>query len=130
MVGEAYEDLDFDGQFDAKRVYNAKSEIIAQAIYLDGTWKEILRINDDGLFLKIGKYYADDGTAFSTEGEQRTHYVFKSGAGWKVERTDRASDGWHTDPNDPVGEGQWIDDITRIRKEQKGRLTRLPERKQ
>jgi hypothetical protein len=129
LVGETYEDLDFDGQFDAKRVYNSKSEMVAQAIYLDGLWKEILRVNDDGVFLKIGKYYSDSGTAFFVEGEQRTHYRFVSGVGWAVEDIDRASDGWDTDPADPVGKGEWFDDISRILKEQKGVLSRLPVRK-
>jgi hypothetical protein len=126
MRGETYDDIDFDGQFDAKRVYNKKHEIVSMSIYLDGACKEICRVNDAGLFLKVGKYYPKQCDAFYTEGELRTHYRFQRGVGWKIHRTDRSSDGWQVDRNHAVDGKTLLDDITRIKAEQRGELTRFP----
>jgi hypothetical protein len=129
VTGEVYDDIDFNGPFDAKRVYNSESELVSMSLHLYGQWQEILRINADSLFLKVGKCYPDKGTAFSTQGEQRTHYRFQPGAGWQIEKIDRAGVGWPPDPNDPMNRGQRRDDITRIKSEQDEMWMRLPEAK-
>jgi hypothetical protein len=130
ITGEVYDDLDFNGQFDAKRVYNSERQLVGMSLYVYSQWQEILRVNADGLFLQVGKYYRDKGTAFSSQGEQRTHYRFEPGVGWQIEKVDRASVGWPPDPNDPMNRGQRRDDITRIKSEQHGKLMQLPEAKQ
>lgn len=126
MSGEVYDDIDFDGQFDAKRIYNESSEIISMSIYVEGTWKEICRVNESGLFLKVGKYYPKQREAFSTEVEARTHYRFYPGAGWKVDRVEDSEVGWQIDETNAIDGQTRIDDVTKLRTEQQGVLTRFP----
>lgn len=48
-VGEYYEDIDFDGHFDAKKVYNEKGEIASFYIFIKGRWQEVCHYSFDEL---------------------------------------------------------------------------------
>jgi len=48
-VGEYYEDIDFDGHFDAKLVYNEKGEIVSFHIFIKGQWREVCKYSFDKL---------------------------------------------------------------------------------
>ena len=129
MVGDMYQDIDVDGLFDAKRVYNAKSEVISESIFLEGSWKEICRVTEDGVFLQVGQLRSEDHEAFLTQGEQRTHYVFTPGVGWKIDSTEPSSVKWRIKEGHVINGQTLVDDMTKIRLEQEGVLTRYPERK-
>lgn len=129
IVGDMYQDIDVDGQFDAKRVYNARSKVVSESIFLEGSWKEICRVNEDGLFLKIGQLRSEDRKAFLTQGEQRTHYVFHPGVGWRIDSTEPSCVKWRVKEEHVINGKMLVDDMTKIRLEQEGILTRYPERK-
>ncbi|MGD2093815.1 MAG: hypothetical protein PVH77_02285 [Phycisphaerales bacterium] len=82
-IGEWYEDIDFDGQFDAKRIYNEESEIVYEYIFVNGEW---LTLDDRDLkekMTKIGHYSLDRLDAVTFDGKQKTYYDFEIGKGWK-----------------------------------------------
>ena len=40
-IGETYFDLDFNGQFDAKEIFNDKSVVVSQSIFVKDQWREL-----------------------------------------------------------------------------------------
>ena len=83
--GEIQEDLDFDGQFDGKKLYDANFRILSESILVDGSWLEIFKMDKDGHTLKEGAYGVDAWKAYVIQGDRTTHYRFESGIGWKVD---------------------------------------------
>jgi hypothetical protein len=93
-VGELYEDLDFDGQFDLKEIHDSKSAIISQSIFLKDEWRELGRMDSDGRFNKRrGAFDPNDLSAY-TEGVDTgkgTYFDFVWGKGWQ-ERPEKPSE--------------------------------------
>ena len=65
-VGEKYIDINFDGQFDTKHVFDDTGEKVSSYIYTDGVWKQI-----------------DRGDLTSAVSGQ-TMYIFDPNSGWRV----------------------------------------------
>ncbi|MCP4256385.1 MAG: hypothetical protein GY774_02530 [Planctomycetes bacterium] len=89
-IGELYNDLDFDGQFDAKRVLNEESEIVFFYIFINGKW---LLLDNKGLKekrTKIGYYNPDKLEAVTFDGKYKINYEFEIGKGWKMRSKTRA----------------------------------------
>ena len=63
--GEQYVDIDFDGQFDAKNIFDNQGELLSKWIYSDGIWQKV--------------DYLDDGKAILGQ----TRYVFDANSGWR-----------------------------------------------
>ena len=82
-VGEMYDDIDFDGRFDAKRVYNKESEIVFEYIYIDGEWLVLDNRGSDEGIKRIGHYSEDRLDAVTYDGEEKVYYDFEIGKGWK-----------------------------------------------
>ena len=83
MKGEKYDDIDFDGQFDAKSLVDEDLNILSQSIYINGEWLEIQNTNTDGTLNKIGYYSAENLEAKALDGKHKVYYDFKVGEGWK-----------------------------------------------
>jgi len=64
-IGDKYTDIDFDGKFDEKEVYNDKGTKLTTYIYIDNNWKQTDSVMDGGV--KVGGI----------------KYVFDAGAGWR-----------------------------------------------
>ena len=62
--GEQYVDIDFDGQFDAKNIFDNQGELLSKWIYLDGIWQKVD-------YLEGQKATAD-----------HRNYTFQHGYGW------------------------------------------------
>jgi hypothetical protein len=85
-VGELYTDLDFDGQFDAKEIWNDKSVIVSESILIKGEWRELGRMDSNGRFSKrAGAYDPNDLSAFTedVDGGNKTYFDFVPGKGWR-----------------------------------------------
>jgi hypothetical protein len=83
-IGELYEDIDFDGSFDAKRLYDEESEIIAYWIYIGGQWLELgRRVSGDAPWDKLGYYDSAERTAVQAINNKKYNYHFEIGKGWK-----------------------------------------------
>lgn len=104
-VGEHYEDIDFDGHFDAKMVYNEKGEIDSFYIFIKGQWQEVCHYSSDELeamtlFVndKFQRIKPDDSGYDSKlieklsslpKSARRIRYLyhdFEWGKGWKVRK--------------------------------------------
>jgi len=83
MKGEFYNDIDFDGQFDAKRIYNEESEIVFEYIFVNGKWLVLDNRGSDEKIKKIGHYSVERLEAYTFDGKQKIYYDFESGKGWK-----------------------------------------------
>ena len=81
--GELYEDIEFDGQFDAKCIMNEKNEILSESIYIDGKWLEVNNSGSNGQKRKIGYYDIASMEAFTLEGNEKVYFDFEFGKGWK-----------------------------------------------
>jgi hypothetical protein len=93
-VGEEYDDLDFDGQFDLKSIYDDKSAIISQSILLKGEWRELGRLDSNGRFIKRrGCFDLNDHSAYSDDLDtgKTTYFDFVWGKGWQ-ERPEKPSE--------------------------------------
>lgn len=66
-VGEMYIDINFDGQFDIKSLFDDNGQKICRYIYLGGTWREVNR-------------YTDKNAVF---GEKL--YIFDPNSGWHLQ---------------------------------------------
>jgi hypothetical protein len=75
--------IDFDGQFDAKSLYNEDFNIISQSIYVEGNWKELGRRDPQGNFHQTGSYIVEQSYAFNVENGKNIEYDFVFGKGWK-----------------------------------------------
>jgi hypothetical protein len=64
-MGDKYTDINFDGKFDEKEVYNDKGTKLTTYIYVDNNWKQADSAVDGGV--KVGGI----------------KYVFDAGAGWQ-----------------------------------------------
>jgi len=82
-IGEVYDDIDFDGQFDAKRVLNKESEIVYEYIFVDGKWLALDNRGSDERIKKIGHYSTDRLDAVTFDGKEKVYYDFEIGKGWK-----------------------------------------------
>lgn len=94
FVGDVYVDLDVDGRFDAKDVFNDKSAVISQSIFINGEWRELGRLDSNGQFTKrvkrVGSFDDKNLTAFTREVDSRkkTYFDFVWGKGWQ-ERSEK-----------------------------------------
>jgi len=85
-VGEEYDDLDFDGQFDLKSIYDDRSAIISQSIFLKDEWRELGRMDSNGRFNKRrGTFDPNDQSAYIEDVDtgKRTYFDFVWGKGWQ-----------------------------------------------
>jgi hypothetical protein len=64
-IGDKYTDINFDGKFDEKEVYNEKGTKLTTYIYVDNNWKQADSVMDGGV--KVGGI----------------KYVFDADAGWR-----------------------------------------------
>ena len=87
VIGEAYFDLDFDGQFDAKLIWNDKSVVVSGSIFIKGQWRELG--TTDGRE-RIGAFDPETQTADTRErgSKKTTHFDFVWGKGWQ-ERSEK-----------------------------------------
>ncbi|MGD2093814.1 MAG: hypothetical protein PVH77_02280 [Phycisphaerales bacterium] len=90
-IGELYEDIDFDGQFDAKRVISEGYEVVFEYIFINGNWLELDNKGSDEKIRKIGYYDIDKLGAVTSDGKQKTYYDFEIGKGWKKRPPTRRS---------------------------------------
>jgi len=67
ITGEQYIDINFDGQFETKYIFDNIGELISRHIYIDGIWKEIESFKNR--------------VAISGQ----TKYVFDPNSGWQKE---------------------------------------------
>jgi len=65
-TGEMYMDINFDGHFDAKHIFDDTGEKVAGYIYIDKKWVEV---GERGFW--------DDGT-------EKDGYIFNKDSGWQV----------------------------------------------
>lgn len=65
-TGEMYMDINFDGHFDAKHIFDDTGEKVAGYIYIDKKW---VKVGERGFW--------DDGT-------EKDGYIFNKDSGWKV----------------------------------------------
>jgi hypothetical protein len=82
-TGELYEDIDFDGQFDAKRIFNKESKIVYGYIFVDGKWLKIDNRDSGEKLQKVGYYSVDRLEAVTFDGREKVYYDFEFGKGWK-----------------------------------------------
>lgn len=85
IKGELYEDIDFDGQFDVKRIYNEEDEmvIISESIYIDEKWCEVSNSGSNGQTEIFGYCDINNMEAASTDGNKKVYFDFEFGKGWK-----------------------------------------------
>ena len=81
--GEKYDDIDFDGQFDAKSFVVEGFKYLSQSIYIDGKWKELGYTDSQGKFHQTGSYIVERFYAFNFEDGRKVEYDFEIGKGWK-----------------------------------------------
>lgn len=82
VVGEVYHDIDFDGQFDARDVYDKESIVTSQCIFIDGQWIELARRDVDGEWRRLGRFETGELEAFTIEGDSKVSFDFVCGGGW------------------------------------------------
>ncbi len=72
IVGDVYRDLDFDGRFDAKEVFNDKSVVVSESIFVNGEWRELGRLDSNSQFIerlkRVGSFDDKNLTAFTAGG--------------------------------------------------------------
>ena len=93
IKGEMYYDIDFDGQFDVKSIFNEEDEmvIISQSIYIDEKWFEVNNSGSNGQTRIIGYYDAKKMEAATIFDNKKMYFDFEFGKGWKKrlnEKTD------------------------------------------
>ncbi len=82
VVGEVYHDIDFDGQFDAKSIYDEKSVVCSESIFVDEQWLELGYREPDGRWKREGLFEADKLRAYTVEGKEKVYFDFVWGKGW------------------------------------------------
>jgi len=70
-VGDVYKDLDFNGRFDVKTVYDDKGEIIDQYLFVNEEWQKLNYLSLDKL---------EGGAIINSK---RIYYDFEWAKGWK-----------------------------------------------
>jgi len=92
MIGEAYFDLDFDGQFDAKLIWNDKSVVVSGSIFIKGQWREIGTLDGKE---RIGAFDPETLSADTRErgSKKTTYFDFVWGKGWQERSQEGASQG-------------------------------------
>lgn len=86
FVGDVYVDLDCDGRFDGKQVFNDKSAIVSESISMNGEWRELGRLDSNGQFAKTkGSFDEKDLTAFTEDMDsgKKSYFDFVPGQGWQ-----------------------------------------------
>ena len=71
-----YRDLDFDGQFDVKDVFNDDGTIQRASILIDGVWVELFEFNEAS------------STATVRQKEKMLGYIFRQNIGWCLKDAD------------------------------------------
>jgi hypothetical protein len=92
LNGESYEDIDFNGQFDVKQIWNEKGEIISDSIFLEGKWIELGNTYSDEKLRKKGYYSFTKSEAKTLSGKDVIYYDFEYGKGWKKRSDDDKRD--------------------------------------
>lgn len=86
VEGEVYHDIDFDGQFDAKSIYDKDSDgesvVSSESIFIDGQWLELVHREPDGQWKRKGLCEEDKSRAYTVEGEKTVYFDFVWGKGW------------------------------------------------
>jgi hypothetical protein len=85
-VGELYEDLDFDGQFDAKQIWDDQSVVVSESIFVNGQWKELGRVDSkERPNQRVGAYDPNSLSAYTRDvgGGKQTDFDFVWGKGWQ-----------------------------------------------
>jgi len=54
-VGDVFMDLDFDGRFDFKMIFDDKGKVVSRSIYLDEAWQEVDHVNVEQMKAAKGK---------------------------------------------------------------------------
>ena len=83
-IGEMYIDIDFDGQFDAKDIYNDQSERLSQWVFMDGGWKCLGTFDPPTGWREPGYVGVNTRTAIYREDGREQHLDFVPGLGWKA----------------------------------------------
>jgi hypothetical protein len=86
FVGDVYVDLDVDGRFDGKQVFNDKSAVVSDSIFINGEWRELGHLDSKGQFVKRkGSFNKKDLTAFieDMDSGKKTYFDFVPGQGWR-----------------------------------------------
>lgn len=86
FVGDVYVDLDVDGRFDGKQVFDDKSAIVSESIFINREWRELGRLDSKGQFTKRkGSFKEKDLTAFTEDMDsgKKTYFDFVPGQGWQ-----------------------------------------------
>jgi hypothetical protein len=74
-IGDKYTDINFDGKFDEKEVYNDKGTKLATYIYLDNNWKQTDSAADGGV--KVGGIkYIFDAAGWRKDDANSTNKIF------------------------------------------------------
>ena len=86
-IGETYFDLDFNGQFDAKEIFNDKSVVVSQSIFVKDQWRELGTLDRKE---RIGGFDPETQTADTRErgSKKTTYFDFVGGKGWQ-ERSEK-----------------------------------------
>jgi hypothetical protein len=98
FIGDVYVDLDCDGRFDAKEVFDDKSAVVSQSIFVNGEWRELGRLDSNGEFTKRrGTFNEKDLTAYTqgVDGGKKIHFDFVPGKGWQ-ERSEKPPEAGQT----------------------------------
>jgi len=82
VVGEVYHDIDFDGQFDAKSIYDEKLVVCSESIFIDGQWLELGYREPNGRWKREGFFEADKSRAYTMDGAKKVYFDFVWGKGW------------------------------------------------
>ncbi len=89
-VGEAYIDIDCDGQFDVKSIYNDKSEITSQWVFMEGRW-QMLGVFDPPVYWTKASLWNDQHATLLEDGKKHT-LDFTPGLGWKRRQSESKSE--------------------------------------
>lgn len=68
---EPFMDIDFDGQMDAASIMDPNYKVVSSKIYINGDWQ------------KVDWVVPQDRKASSKVGDEKIHYVFEDGKGWR-----------------------------------------------
>lgn len=93
VVGEVYYDIDFDGQFDTKSVYDRESNVVSESIFIEGKWVELAHRDADGQRRRLGRCETEDLRAYTIEGEKKVYFDFVWGKGWHERSQAKTRDG-------------------------------------
>lgn len=83
IIGEVYIDIDFDGEFDARQLWDKDSKIVSESIFVNGRWLELSKRTSNGDFTKLGHIEIEKSEAFTVKDNKKVYYDFEFGKGWK-----------------------------------------------